>query len=344
MSNSGIDAAIDKLVESVETEQLVESIEAEQTEQPLNRSPKLERRRDAWAEVQALDKALRDEARTIAQSMVKFKELVVTAKAEGIHEALGFKSWPAYVSDVISKEMTKLPVDDRLQIVTLLAGEGMSNRAIAAAVGAAENTVRRDKRKVRQDDAPDTVITDPAPTVTGTDGKSYPAKRKPALDKFAMPDRFTDLPVTPVTLNPTNLDAEPHRVPLTLVQPRSDGTTPAPPAPAPLRSIDALVSEIASLVAELERHGADLCNRSSENPFSEVIDARKLADHPFADESVQIIEKVRDDLLTVWSDLGSAQDERRAWRRLTRTEKRNRITELEFEDSEAAARKRGANA
>lgn len=48
---------------------------------------------------------------------------------------LGFKSWTDYVADVVGKDMTKLPVDDRRQIVELLAGEGMSQRQIAAAVG-----------------------------------------------------------------------------------------------------------------------------------------------------------------------------------------------------------------
>ena len=36
---------------------------------------------------------------------------------------LGFKSWTDYVADVVGKDMTKLPVDDRRQIVELLAGE-----------------------------------------------------------------------------------------------------------------------------------------------------------------------------------------------------------------------------
>ena len=35
---------------------------------------------------------------------------------------LGFKSWTDYVADVVGKDMTKLPVDDRRQIVELLAG------------------------------------------------------------------------------------------------------------------------------------------------------------------------------------------------------------------------------
>jgi hypothetical protein len=61
------------------------------------------------------------------------------------------RTGPAYIADVIGKEMGQLPVADRRQIVGLLAGEGMSNRAIADAVGVNEITVRRDKEQVRHD-------------------------------------------------------------------------------------------------------------------------------------------------------------------------------------------------
>jgi len=59
--------------------------------------------------------------------------------------------WTPYIADVIGKEMGQLPVADRRQIVGLLAGEGMSNRAIADAVGVNEITVRCDKEQVRPD-------------------------------------------------------------------------------------------------------------------------------------------------------------------------------------------------
>ena len=84
---------------------------------------------------EVIDSELRREARTVAWSMVRFRQLIARAKAKRIHEALGFKSWTAYVADVIGIEMTKLPVDDRRQIVALLAGEGMSQRAIAPSSG-----------------------------------------------------------------------------------------------------------------------------------------------------------------------------------------------------------------
>ena len=86
---------------------------------------------------------------------------------------LGFKSWTDYVADVVGKDMTKLPVDDRRQIVELLAGEGMSQRQIAAAVGVSQKTVDRDLDQVSHNDSPDDqVITEPKP-ITGRDGKTY---------------------------------------------------------------------------------------------------------------------------------------------------------------------------
>ena len=89
---------------------------------------------------------------------------------------LGFKSWTDYVAEVVGKDMTKLPVDDRRQIVELLAGEGMSQRQIAAAVGVSQKTVDRDLDQVSHNDSPDDqVITEPKP-ITGRDGKTYRPK------------------------------------------------------------------------------------------------------------------------------------------------------------------------
>jgi hypothetical protein len=69
-----------------------------------------------------LDKQLRNQARGVAHSMERFKALINEAKTRCIYPMLGFKSWTAYIADVIAKEMHQLPVDDRRQIVALLAG------------------------------------------------------------------------------------------------------------------------------------------------------------------------------------------------------------------------------
>lgn len=122
-----------------------------------------------------LDKKLRLLAGDIAHKMEMFKPLIAEAKSKEIHKDLGFNSWPAYIADVIGKCMRRLPADDRAQIVTMLAGEGMSNRAIADAVGVSHPTVIRDRAAV---EVVHPVPPEPA-TVTGIDGKSYPPRPKP---------------------------------------------------------------------------------------------------------------------------------------------------------------------
>ena len=117
-----------------------------------------------------IDADLRRTARSIAREMESFKKLIEQAKRHRVHEVLGFASWPAYVADVISTEMGRLPVEDRRQVVGLLAGEGMSQRAIAEATKVSQKTVDRDLDQLSHDDSvvlPDNVI--------GLDNKTRPA-------------------------------------------------------------------------------------------------------------------------------------------------------------------------
>jgi hypothetical protein len=69
------------------------------------------------------------------------------------------------------------------------AGPEKSNRAIAAETGISEPTIRRAREAAASDDAPD--------TVTGRDGKSYPAKKSKAMP---------EADVEPVPIGPTQLD------------------------------------------------------------------------------------------------------------------------------------------
>lgn len=126
---------------------------------------------DYCSEARSIDHGLRSLARTIANDIQQFKALIDEARTKHIHGLLGFTSWTAYVADVIGKEMTAVPVDDRRQIVALLAGEGMSTRAIGDALGVSNATVSRDQQVLHD-------VTPPV-TVTGRDGKAYPAKPKP---------------------------------------------------------------------------------------------------------------------------------------------------------------------
>ncbi len=118
-----------------------------------------------------LDKRIRLMASTVRENLTKIATLVEEAKAGEIHVALGFASWTAYLADALGGQI-ELGTDSRRSVVELLAGEGMSNRAIATAVGVTEGTVRNDK--VRSDYAPE--------PVTGLDGKTYKksgTKKKP---------------------------------------------------------------------------------------------------------------------------------------------------------------------
>ena len=69
------------------------------------------------------------------------------------------------------------------------AGPEKSNRAIAAETGISEPTIRRAREAAASDDAPD--------TVTGRDGKSYPAKK---------PKAMPEADVEPAPIGPTQLD------------------------------------------------------------------------------------------------------------------------------------------
>lgn len=118
-----------------------------------------------------LDKRIRLMAATVRDNLTKIADLVAEAKSGQLHIALGFSSWTAYLADAIGSQI-ELSTDSRRAVVELLAGEGMSNRAIATAVGVTEGTVRNDK--VRSDYAPE--------PVTGLDGKTYKksgTKKKP---------------------------------------------------------------------------------------------------------------------------------------------------------------------
>ena len=67
------------------------------------------------------------------------------AKQGGIHVALGFPSWTAYIADVFKDNSVRLKGEARRELVAYLSDEGMSNRAIAGITGTDQRTVRRDR-------------------------------------------------------------------------------------------------------------------------------------------------------------------------------------------------------
>lgn len=143
-----------------------------------------------------LDRRIRLMVTTISANLAKITELIEEAKTGQIHIALGFQSWPAYLADALGGRL-ELDTDSRREVVALMSGAGMSNRAIAQAVGVTEGTIRNDK--VRNHYAPDEpvevveaeVVEEPV-RVTGLDGKTYNRTTAPATTQRRppLPDLF----------------------------------------------------------------------------------------------------------------------------------------------------------
>ncbi len=157
-------------------------------------------------EATRLDKRLRLMAGTARENFEKVGRLLDEAKRGRVHEVLGFKSWTEYVAEAVGGQL-QLSGDSRAAMVQMLAGEGMSVRAIATATGVSKSTVDRDLARVSHDGTPDTdgmadsavpqrytALADAVssvrdwpsnePKVTGLDGKTYTKpKRKPPRAK-----------------------------------------------------------------------------------------------------------------------------------------------------------------
>jgi hypothetical protein len=133
-------------------------------------------------------------AKQAGEQLVQVGRLLDQAQAGRVHETLGFPSWTAYVADALGGQL-QLSGEARQAMVQLMAGEGMSVRAIVSATGASKSTVARHIGEVSHNGTPepeldvshdgtpdDNRASEPA-TVTGLDGKTYTKpKRKPKGD------------------------------------------------------------------------------------------------------------------------------------------------------------------
>ncbi len=109
---------------------------------------------------------------TIADNIEQVVPLIEEAKAANVHEALGYRSWTAYVSERFGGVLGRLDRSERRPLVLLLSEQGMSTRAIGSVVGASEGTVRNDLAGA-QDYAPG--------PVTGIDGKTYVRRERESV-------------------------------------------------------------------------------------------------------------------------------------------------------------------
>lgn len=116
-------------------------------------------------------------AATIRVGIGRFIDIVVpelaAAWAGRDWIALDYESWEAYVTGELGVDRLKLSRHGRQQAIGMFRVAGMSTRAIGAALGVDPKTVRND--------IADGDIASPE-TVTGTDGRTYPATQ-PAADR-----------------------------------------------------------------------------------------------------------------------------------------------------------------
>ncbi len=133
-----------------------------------------------------LTERIRLAATNYTDAKAKVLGLVDEAKAGNAHIALGYKSWTAYLSDVLSDEPLRLARDERRELVGKLADEGMSTRSIAPIVGVDHVTVARDI------ESSSTVSNATVRTTEGRDGK---------VRTHASAGRFNPRPAAEVSLN-----------------------------------------------------------------------------------------------------------------------------------------------
>lgn len=95
-------------------------------------------------EARRLTERIRIAAANYTEAKAKILGLIDEARDRGAWAALGYKSWTAYLSDVLSDEPLRLARDERRDFVAELANQGMSTRAIAPIVGVSHQTVRND--------------------------------------------------------------------------------------------------------------------------------------------------------------------------------------------------------
>lgn len=159
-----------------------------------------------------------DEARDLTDR-IKFAlegtwQLVVMAFESRAWAALGYRSWDDYCTREFGQARLKLPREEREEVVGSLRDAGLSIRAIVAATGASDQTVQRDLARCS-----DSLHLDPEPAaaepvqvtprfkpgvapkaepapkkVTGTDGKTYPAKPKAEPKKPQRGPFMADVP------------------------------------------------------------------------------------------------------------------------------------------------------
>jgi transposase len=90
----------------------------------------------------ALDKKVRAASDKLGSAADNLMDLLEQAAAGNIHEALELPSWTAWFKDAV--QVTVSDRHERKTFAILMSGKGMSQRAIAGALGVSQKTVDRD--------------------------------------------------------------------------------------------------------------------------------------------------------------------------------------------------------
>lgn len=130
---------------------------------------------------QSLTAEIRSQLELIAGSRDAVLPLIREAAETRAHEALGYKSWSAYVSTEFGSLLGRLQTQDRQPLVQQMAALGMSTRAIAPVVGTSHTTVERDL-------SGGTDVPPGTREVHGRDGKGYTVRPRPAPDPAMLAD------------------------------------------------------------------------------------------------------------------------------------------------------------
>lgn len=153
------------------------------------------------SEAHRVTEDIRHNAKSFTEYRARLMDAVDKAKAGNAHLTLGYKSWTAYLSEVLGEEPMRLARAERQDMVRMLSDEGMSTRAIAPIVGADQKTIVNDRQATREENSSRQPaltnvntetgeIRDEPTKVTGMDGKQYSRpelqkpKRRPITDAF----------------------------------------------------------------------------------------------------------------------------------------------------------------